>query len=222
MNTLAIDIGGTKFSLALFEDETHDAARDALHRSRRRPCMDVEPDRRESRGTGSLTAAEWALAVRSNFRCAAWRFRRTSAAGPIFLWRNVWRNCFKCPSPSTTTPTPARWEKPSMGPGVRRSAFVLHDAFDRYRRAESCSRTAALPSVSRRGFLGGRDRAHHLASGWPRVSLRGARLLRADVQRIVAGARSRQAGSRAYCKIPNLFRVMWWIWRRDSRPRSCC
>ena len=41
VNTLAIDIGGTKFTLALFEERAHDAAGIARYRSRRRPRVDA-------------------------------------------------------------------------------------------------------------------------------------------------------------------------------------
>jgi glucokinase len=64
MNTLAIDIGGTKFSLALFEDEAM--------------------VRRESRATDRAGGPEWMLA-RIEEICTDWKFDRCSIGfgGPV-------------------------------------------------------------------------------------------------------------------------------------------
>ena len=194
VNTLAIDIGGTKFTLALFEDETMVAR---VTRSTDReggPEWMLRQIGRRSRANGSSTVAAWASAVRWISPRSAWRSRRTSAAGPIFRLAERLEAAAGVPVIIDNDANVGALGEARYGAGRGHSAAVLHDAFDRHRRRH---RARGRQRISRRGFLGGRNRPHHLASRWPRVPVRRARLLRAHVLRAVAGARSRQAGARA-------------------------
>ena len=68
MTTLAIDIGGTKFSMAAFRRRSDGAPRIARYGSRRRPRLDAGPDRIRSRATGSASSGSSAAASASAAR----------------------------------------------------------------------------------------------------------------------------------------------------------
>ncbi len=83
MRTLAIDIGGTKFTVAVFDGRSDGSSRVALNRPGRRSRLDAEPDRIHRRGSSDSTAVESASAAQSISRISALHSRRTSAAGTI-------------------------------------------------------------------------------------------------------------------------------------------
>ena len=100
MSTLAIDIGGTKFSMAVFENGQHAGTRLTRHRSRRRPRMDAGADR-------SIARDWWRpLQIRSlrhRFRRpggvragSGSHYPRTSAAGAISIFPGIWKRRWAC------------------------------------------------------------------------------------------------------------------------------
>ena len=154
-------------------------ARDAPDRSRGRPGVDGAPDpKHRDRIRGSSIAAGWASAVRSISRFGAWRFRRTSAAGPIFLWLSGWRSCWVVPVVLDNDANAGALGEARYGAGRELGGVVALPLF--YMTLSTGIGggivLAGRQRVSRRGFLGGRDRAYRFASRWPGVPVRSARL----------------------------------------------
>ena len=195
MRTLAIDVGGTKFSIALFDGE--------------------QMVRRESRRTDAEGGRDWMLGQISSI-ARAWQNEMPAArcgigfGGPVIFteqrvalsthvggWRDFhltdWvRDLLGVPAIMDNDANVGALGEARFGAGLAAFAAVLHDALDRHWRRH-LPRWAYL---ARRRFLWRRDRPPDHPSRWSPVPLRLARLFRAHVQRLVAGARLRQNGGR--------------------------
>ena len=209
---LAIDIGGTKFSMAVFDGE--------------------RMVRRESRATDAAGGRDWMLQQIAGI-CAEWRqdlrFERCGigfggpvnfAAQRVMLSTHVggWRD-FDLPGfVGEAAGAPCVMDNDAnvgaIGRGrIRRGqgllAAVLHDPLHGHRRRH----LPRGPRLAGRGFLRRRDRTPHHSSRWPRVPLRRARLLRAHVLRALAGARSWQdrPGTDGGRRLRGS--ATWWTWR---------
>ncbi len=193
--TLAIDIGGTKFAVALFDGD--------------------RMVRRESRPTDRAGGRDWMLEQivaiarewQREFPFDALRHRlwrtgrfRPTAGGFLHPRRRLERFSFDRISGARAGRSRHHGQRRQCRRAgrsrVRRRprllAAVLHDALDRHRRRHLLGRQ----NLARRRWLGRRDRPSLHPSRWPRMPVQGPRLFRADVLRAMAGTRLRQDGER--------------------------
>ena len=191
MKTLAVDIGGTKFGLALFEDD--------------------RMIRRESRPTNREGAKDWMLeqvvAIASQWkresgfeRCGIgfggpvdFRGQRVAFSTHVGGWNDFHlteflSNALGVPAIMDNDANVGALGEATYGAGRGHSPLVLHDAFDRHRRRN----LRRWKDLARRRRVGGRNRASDHPARWTRMSVQSARLLRAHVLRAVDGTRSRK------------------------------
>ena len=222
MSTLAIDVGGTKFSVAVFEGKR---------------MLERESHSTDRAGRARLDARERmeavirSLAARHRFDCCGIGFGgpggfRSAARGLIHARSRMDR--FRSSRPSDKS---ARiCSRHGQRCQCRSAGRSLYGAGRGYRPLFYLTLSTGIGGglvsqrhrLSRRGFLRGRDRPSDRPPRRSRMFVRVTRLPGADVLRIVAGARLWPAGERtaarsclcgALCCRPGAW---------GSRPRSCC
>ena len=155
--TLAIDIGGTKFSIASFDGDRmvrRESRRTDAEGGREWMLDQIATIARAWQAETPATVAASASAARSSSTSSASRFPRTSAAGAISGSPDWVRELLGVPAIMDNDANVGALGEARFGAGPRLVAAVLHDAFHRHRRRH----IRRWPHLARRGFLRRRDR----------------------------------------------------------------